>query len=408
LGLFESIFGKKPKNEGDTGTYFKMLTGYQPVYRTYEGGVYEMELTRAAIHAFSTHVSKLMPEVNGSAYTTLAGTLKHRPNAFMNTSQFLYRVATILAVNNTAFIVPIEDAAGWIIGYYPILPQAADVVESAGQVYLRYTFGTGQKAAVEISRVGVLTTFQYKNDFFGETNAALQPTMELINAQNQGIVEGIKNGATIRFLAKLANLTKPKDVKRLREDFIADNLGSANNSGIIIYGSEYSDIKTVDSKSAIINPSQMQLIQENVFNYFGVNKKILQNDFDENAWNAFYEGKIEPFSLLLSLAMTNMTFTPRELSTGNEILWTANRMQYASNQTKLSVSTQLFDRGLLNRNQVMDIWNMSHVEGGDKYYIRKEYTEVNQLGKEGSLDIVPTVPDEPDSTGGIDPNADEA
>ena len=106
-----------------------MLTGYQPVYYTYEGGVYEMELTRAAIHAFSTHVSKLMPEVNGSAYATLAGALKHRPNAFMNTSQFLYRVATILAVNNTAFIVPIEDAAGYIIGYYPILPQAADVVE---------------------------------------------------------------------------------------------------------------------------------------------------------------------------------------------------------------------------------------------------------------------------------------
>ena len=38
---------------------------------------------------------------------------------------------------------------------------------------------------------------------------------------------------------------------------------------------------------------------------------------------------------------------------------------------KLSVSTQLFDRALLNRNGVMDIWNMAHVEDGEKYYIRK-------------------------------------
>lgn len=55
---------------------------------------------------------------------------------------------------------------------------------------------------------------------------------------------------------------------------------------------------------------------------------------------------------------------------------------YASNQTKLNISTQLFDRGLLNRNGVMDVWNMAHVEGGEKYYIRKEYAEVSELGKE--------------------------
>ena len=80
--------------------------------------------------------------------------------------------------------------------------------------------------------------------------------------------------------------------------------------------------------------------------------------------------------------MSNMTYTQRELSFGNAITFTANRLQYASNNTKLNISTQLFDRGLLNRNGVMDIWNMSHVEGGDKYYIRKEYAEVSELGKE--------------------------
>ena len=58
---------------------------------------------------------------------------------------------------------------------------------------------------------------------------------------------------------------------------------------------------------------------------------------------------------------------------------TANRLQYASNKTKLQVSSQLFDRGILTTNQVMDIWNMSHVEDGDKRYIRREYAEINKL-----------------------------
>ena len=111
---------------------------------------------------------------------------------------------------------------------------------------------------------------------------------------------------------------------------------------------------------------------------------ILTNKYDENTWNAYYEGKIEPFAIQLSIVMSNMTYTPTEINRGNMITWTANRLQYASNSTKLQVSTQLFDRALLNRNGVMDIWNMAHVEGGEKYYIRKEYTEVSQLNAGGT------------------------
>ena len=141
---------------------------------------------------------------------------------------------------------------------------------------------------------------------------------------------------------------------------------------------------TYDDKPFTVNAVQMGQINENVFNYFGTSAGIIQNKYTEDEWNAYYEGKIEPFALQLSLVMSNMTFTPREIAHGNAIVFTANRLQYASNQTKLNISTQLFDRGLLNRNGVMDIWNMAHVEGGEKYYIRKEYTEISQLGKEAN------------------------
>ena len=93
-------------------------------------------------------------------------------------------------------------------------------------------------------------------------------------------------------------------------------------------------------------------------------------------------------AIQLSLVMTNMSFTERERACGNAIFFSANRLQYASNATKLSVSTQLFDRALLNRNGVMDIWNMAHVEDGEKYYIRKEYTEVSELHKGSEQPVI--------------------
>lgn len=381
MGIFEAIF-KKPKADVNAKGYFKMLNGYSPVFTNAPESIYEMELTRAAIHSFANFCGKLKPEITGTARQNLSKTLLFKPNPFQDTYKFLYRLATILLVNNTAFVCPIEDDFGRLVGYYPLLPQNCEVIDVGGKPYLRYSFATGQKAAVELKKVGILTRFQYSNDFFGADNRAFNPTMQLIHTNNQGIINGVKNSAAIRFLAKIANLFDAEDIKKERERFTKDNLSADNQSGMIIYDNKFSEVKQVDSKPFTINANQMMQIKENVFDYFGVSEGIIQNKYSEDEWNAFYEGAIEPFALQLSLVMTNMTFTEHQISCGNSIIFTANRMQYASNQTKLSISTQLFDRGLINRNAVMDIWNMAHVEDGDKYYIRKEYTEVSQLGKE--------------------------
>lgn len=380
MGVFDTIF-RRPRADLQADGYFKLLNGYSPVFHNAPESVYEMELTRAAIHTFARFCSKLKPEMSGTACRTLERKLQFQPNPFMDTTKFIYRIATILSVNNTAFIVPIEDEFGGISGYYPLLPQRCEVVEYHGEPFLRYTFGNGQKAAIEYARVGVMTKFQYADDFFGTDNKALRPTMQLISTQNQGIINGVKNSASIRFLAKIGNMIKPEDIVKERKRFTADNLSSDNQSGMVIYDAKFADVKPIESRPMSIPAAQMSQINQNVFTYFGTNEKILQNSYTEDEWNAYYEGEIEVFAIQLSLVMSNMTFTPREIAFGNAITFTANRLQYASNETKLNISTQLFDRGLLNRNGVMDIWNMAHVEGGDKYYIRKEYAEVNHLNE---------------------------
>ncbi len=379
MGLFDKIFPKKAQEKEVEG-YFKTFNAYTPAFNSYDGGIYEMELTRAAIHSFASHASKLKPEITGSAYKNLEKILQFKPNPWMSTSQFIYRVATILSVNTTAFIIPLY--AGdyeTIVGYYPLLPSRTEIVQVGGEAWLRYTFANGQKAAIELDRVGVLTQYQYKDDFFGSGNAALLPTLSLMDMQNQGMQEAIKQGAMIRFMAKLGQSLRPEDLKKERDRFSADNLHSDNASGVMMFDAKYSDVKQIDSKPFVIDAEQMKLIQTNVYNYFGTNEDILQNKYKEEGFNALYEGKIDPFSLQLGLALTNMTFTSHERAFNNHIMLSANRMQYASNQTKLQVSSQLFDRGILTTNDVMDIWNLPHVEDGDERYIRREYVEVSKL-----------------------------
>ena len=97
-------------------------------------------------------------------------------------------------------------------------------------------------------------------------------------------------------------MLKPEDIKKERKRFTEDNLSADNDSGMIIYDNKFSDLKQVESKPYTPNALQMQHIQENVCTHFGTNMDILQNKFDENTWNAYYEGKIEPFAIQLSFS----------------------------------------------------------------------------------------------------------
>lgn len=379
-GLLDKLF-KRPKEkepEELVSDYFQTLTAYRPSFRTFEGSLYEMELTRAAIHSFATHCSKLKPVVKGKARPDLEKSLPFRANPWQVTSQYIYRLATILACNNNAFIVPVEDDLGKLYGFYPLLPEQVKLLEHKGKLYLSYDFGYGQKAAIEYERAGVMTQHQYKDDFFGENNDPMQPTMELINAQNQGIVEGIKQAATIRFLAKLGQTLKDKDIQAERDRFAKFNLEN-NYSGVMLVDQKYAEVKQLESKPFVVDADQVKQIKDSVYTYFGTNEKILQNSFNSAEWSAYYEGKIEPFALQASLVHTAMTFSERERSLNNEIFFETNRMQYLSPQEKMETVIQLFDRGFLTHNQGLEIFNLPPIEDGDKRYIRLEYANVKEV-----------------------------
>ena len=387
MGLFDKLFGNRPRPQGDYEGLFKMLNGYTPHFTSYRGGLYESELIRAAIHARATHIGKLRVEMQGAAQPALQARMKHGPNQFQTWGQFLYRLSTILDVHNTAFIIPIYNKFGEPTGIYAPLPSRCEIVQYEDTPYLRYEFTTGDKAAIELSACGIMTKYQYRSDFFGEDNLAMLPTMELIHIQNQGIEEGVKSAATYRFMAKVGNFTKVEDLKKERQRFTSENFSAdAKASGILLFPNTYNDIKQIDVKPWVMDSAQMEMIRSNVFEYFGVNEDILQNKAFGDKWSAFYEGGIEPFAIQFSEVATKMLFTLREQSNGNSVMATANRLQYLSNTEKLNVSSQMLDRGIMSINDIREIWNLPPVEGGDVRIIRGEYWNADEKVSEENQD----------------------
>ena len=236
MGLFEKVLGPlNLKDRRRASTTFKTLTAYQPTFTSWNGKIYESELVRSAINVRATHVSKLKVEIIGSAQPTLQTKLKKRPNKWQTWSQFLYRCSTILDVQNTLFLVPLLDPfTGNTVGIYPIMPSRVRLIDYDGEVWLEYKFNNGQTAVVEYAKCGVMTKFQYKDDFFGESNNALHDTMRLVDIQKKGIMEAVRNSASYRFMAKLQNFSRPEDISKERKRFDEENFRD-EGGGILLF-----------------------------------------------------------------------------------------------------------------------------------------------------------------------------
>lgn len=374
MGLFDRLFGRqKPIPQAEI---FKTLTAYTPVFYNWNGMLYESELVRSAIDAHARHFSKMKVEFVGPALQKLKTDMRSAPNSFMTWSQWLYRLDTILLCGNTAFILPIIKN-NELTGYYPVLPSSCEIVEARGVLYLRYHFSNGQIGAVELDRCGILTRFQYKDDFFGESNAALTPTMQLITMQNQAINEGMKSSASFKFMATLTNFKNEDDLALEQSNFSTKNLAS-DKGGMLLFPNTYKDVKQITSTPFTIDDKQMQIIRENVFNYFGVNEKVLQNAAIGDELDAFYNGALEPISIMLSDTLTNMTYSKTQQGFGNYVIVTANRLQYMSTDKKIQLAQQMGDRGMMTINEIRELFNYAPLPDGDRATIRGEYYFVGE------------------------------
>lgn len=386
MGLFDAIFRPAKAKESnkalnDAKGLFSVLTAYQPTFTTWSGAIYESELVRAAIDARARHISKLRVELHGAANPKLQTKMRLAPNQWQTWSQFLYRAGTILDVTNTCIIVPVFDDSMVITGYYTVLPSQCQIIEYKDEPWLRFMFVNGQVGAVEFRKCAVLTKYQYSQDFFGDSNAALDETMRLIDINRQGVEEAVKNSATYRFMAQLSNFATPEDLALERERFTAENFaGNAKGkNGMLLFPNTYTNIKQLEAKAYTVDTEQLEQIRGNVCRYFGVNEKVLENSANGDELDAFFNGCVEPFAIQFSEAMTKAMFSERERAQGSEVVASANRLQYMSTTAKVSMAQQLLDRGVMSINEARELFNYAPVEDGDVRYIRGEYklTEEN-------------------------------
>lgn len=395
--LFSLIFGNKSNKTAATSeaTSLKLLNSYIPIFSTFGDELYDSDIVRSAVDAIARNAAKLKPKhirrVNEKIiknYSQLEKMLQVRPNKFMDAYTFYYKVITQLYMKNNAFIYIDLDELGTIKGFYPVQSTMTEILEYGNEIYVKFSFMNGDKITLPYTSLIHLRRFFYKHDIYGESNdIPLTPSMELINTTNDGIINAVKSSAFIRGILKFTqSMMRPSDIKAERDRFVDEYLSIDNNGGIgaIDAKAEFIPMK---NEPVTVDDKQMNFLKTSVYNYFGVNEKIINSTYSEDEWNAFYESVLEPIGIQMSLEFTSKLFTDREQGFGNEIIFEANRLQYASNTTKINLLKETMPFGLLTVNEGREIFNLAPVEGGDKRLQSLNFVDSNnanqyQLGKD--------------------------
>ena len=368
--LFSIIFGKnKQKNKNITQTQFQLLSGWNTQFTTLEDGTYNSKVARQVIDRIATHCAKLVPKhIQGNITNNIQGDinflLSNQPNPLMNTFDFIYRIISLLYSDCNAFIFIAKDNNGFITGFYPVLATTYELLEGVdGTMYLQFDFINGKTYTIPYLELIHLRLFYNRNDVFGMSNGVLQTDLNTAHTVSEGIDKAIKTTSNLKGILQYENsMLKEKDLKENKENFVKDFLNMDNEGGIAALDAKAKFLE-VNLEPITLDNEQLKQVNYNIFDYFGVSEKIIDNSFTEEEWNAFYEGIIESRAIQMSYAFTNKIFKRQSIKEGHRIVFTANRLQYSSLSNKISLIKEAGALGLLTKDEAREIIELPQLGG---------------------------------------------
>lgn len=365
-------------------------------YRRFDGDILSIDVIVACIDALARNLAKMEltairrkeNQIAITDYTSdVARVLKH-PNPYMTTYDFIYKTFALYFASNNAYIWPEYDEQGNLINLWPINYRNTKLFVKDGVELIKFEMKRNHWFVIPLNQIIPLRNHFFDDEFYGDTNRAFNPIAEVMNAQNQGIVEGVKNSAIIRGLLKAAQVMKEEDINKARDKFIEQNLNARNNGGVIVLDGKF-DYKQLESKPYVIDADTRKQTKEAAFDYFGVNEDFIQNKFNSEGYEAVFEGRLEPCAIQFTQALTFGLFTERMRGFGNQIEANLAKLKYQPLSQVTSMIAATKELGLFTRDEYREMLGYEPLgpeRGGDELMIATNNYESSSTleGDEGN------------------------
>lgn len=382
--LLSTIFGdtKQPINLENA----QLINSFNSLITNYNSEIYNDLTVRSCVDTIARHVSKLKPvhiikDEDGRHLqsTTINSLLNSRPNIYMSTADFLYKVTSQLLYYGNAFIFLQKDTQNNIIGFYPIDFATCELKEVNNALYLKFNFYTGKTIAVPYTDIIHIRRNFSSHDFLGQdAYQPLQETLSNLFKARRSISNKVENSGKISGVLKIKGNVGQENWITQAKTFAKNFMSFTNDTGGIAAVDSSTDFVPITNKVESAEDTQLKYLQSEVYSYFGLTEAIVSGNYTETEWQAFYESIIESIKIQLSQEFTAKVFTDQERKYGNLIDFNSNRLTYASTANKVSMVKELGALGLLTTNEARELFDLPPVEDGDKRLVSLNYINADK------------------------------
>ena len=360
------------------------------------------DLVEICIDRIASHISKLKPkhvkQGNDECVEIISDEINfrliHYPNEYMTTSEFIYKIVSLLLTNNNCFIYLQYDKNNVFKGMYPLNPRIVEIREcSKNEIYLDMEFEDGERYTLPYEAMIHLKRLYKKHELFGGDNATSNHKQLLKSIKiNESLVGSLENALRSSFqikgLLKMQGMLSEKDKQKQKDKFDeALKINSTRNGSSIIPVDTKADYVPLNLDPKIIDKETLSFLQGKILNYFGVSEAILNSVYDESEYNSFYENTLEPLTIMLSNAFSKALLTVEDLKAGEQVVFYGERLNYASWSSKISAIEKLMGLGIFSVNESRGVLGYPPIEDGNKRiqslnFVNAKYADEYQVGKE--------------------------
>ena len=376
---------------------------YAPIFAfrgEYQGSsdLYESDVIGSIANCIASNLGKLTPQVirrDAAGLTIkddyLAKLLSLRWSPEITPFDGLYKMASDLVYKSNAFAVVFYNTDFTRVqSIVPVTVKSFRIWEEENNIFFRFVWDyNGEEYTLPYQSVIHLKARYDRKRFIGTSpESQLKTTLELLDTTGESLRNAVNNSANLKGYLKYNNFADEDELKQKVRDFQEAYMSAANDGGIAGLDNSM-EFHEITQHTNAIPVTQSAFLRENLYRYYNVNEKILNSTYNESEWNAFYEAVIEPIALQLSLEFTYKLLSERERGFGNKIIFTANRLQYATLQTRVNLGSQLFDRGIITINEYRELMYYEPIEDGDVRmvslnYVKADEQSIYQIGEDAA------------------------
>ena len=376
---------------------------YAPIFAfrgEYQGSsdLYESDVIGSIANCIASNLGKLTPQVirrDAAGLTIkddyLAKLLSLRWSQEITPFDGLYKMGSDLVYKSNSFAVIFYNADFTRVqSIVPVTVKSFRIWEEDNNIFFRFVWDyDGKEYTLPYQSVIHLKARYDRKRFIGTSpESQLKTTLELLDTTGESLRNAVNNSANLKGYLKYNNFADDDELKQKVREFQEAYMSAANDGGIAGLDNSM-EFHEITQHTNAIPVTQSAFLRENLYRYYNVNEKILNSTYNESEWNAFYEAVIEPIALQLSLEFTYKLLSERERGFGNKIIFTANRLQYATLQTRVNLGSQLFDRGIITINEYRELMYYEPIEDGDVRmvslnYVKADEQSIYQIGEDAA------------------------